>query len=62
MHIPWIISGPGVRQNYDLTLDKDLNVRTYDTFATACYVLGLPVPPDSDGKPVLAAFKERRIA
>lgn len=57
-YIPWIFVGPGVRENYDLTrLGRDYDIATYDTFATACYVLGIPVPDDSDGKPILPAFE-----
>lgn len=59
--IPWIIAGPGVRTNYELTLFADLKIHTEDTFATACYALGLepPIGPDRkpiDGKPVTEAF------
>lgn len=57
-HIPWIISGPGVRKGYDLTRVAELTVNTEDTFATACYVLAIPLPGQSDGKPILAAFEE----
>jgi predicted AlkP superfamily pyrophosphatase or phosphodiesterase len=57
-YIPWIASGPGVRQNYDLTSIVDLEVRTEDTCATACWVLGLPLPGNLDGHPVRAAFIE----
>ncbi|MCC6681848.1 MAG: alkaline phosphatase family protein [Phycisphaeraceae bacterium] len=55
--IPWIIAGPGVKVNHDLTLEPELAVRTYDTFATACAYLGLEVPEDSDGRPVMEAFE-----
>lgn len=55
-HIPWIAAGPGVRKGYDLTQLAELDVRTEDTAATACYLLGLPLPDYLDGKPVLAAF------
>ena len=55
-HIPWIISGPHVRQG-DLTRDATLVINTEDTCATACYLLGLPQLPYFDGKPVLAAFE-----
>ena len=51
-HIPWIAVGPGVRANYDLTLNKDLTINTEDTFATACYVLGIPLPANCVGKAV----------
>lgn len=55
--IPWIISGPGIRRNFDLTLAPSRNVRTEDTFATACAVLGLPLPDGLDGSPVREAFE-----
>lgn len=54
--IPWIIVGPGVRQNFDLTRVGDLQIRTEDTFATACDWLGIDLPKKIDGKPVKAAF------
>jgi arylsulfatase A-like enzyme len=54
--IPWIAAGPGVRPDYDLTQDEDLSVRTEDTFATLCYVLGLTSPKPVDGRPVLPIF------
>ncbi len=55
-HIPWIIVGPGVRKNFDLTQIEALEVRTEDTCATACWLLGLPQMPYFDGHPVLTAF------
>lgn len=55
-YIPWILNGPGVARNRDLTFFRDLTVRTEDTFATACRVLGLKIPPGIDGKPVKEAF------
>jgi arylsulfatase A-like enzyme len=51
-HIPWIAVGPGIRQNLDLTTNGDLVIDTEDTFATACYVLGIPVMRRVDGKPI----------
>ncbi len=51
-HIPWIASGPGVRRNYDLTQDGSLVINTEDTFATACYFLGLRPDGPIDGKPI----------
>jgi len=57
-HIPWIAVGPGVKRGYDLTQIASLEVRTEDTAATVCYLLGLPQQPYFDGKPVLAAFSE----
>ena len=56
-HIPWIAVGPGVRKNFDLTSSASLEVRTEDTCATACYLLGLPQAPYFDGKPVTAALE-----
>ncbi|MBL9214884.1 MAG: alkaline phosphatase family protein [Opitutaceae bacterium] len=54
--IPWIAHGPGVRPGYDLTQQEELQIRTEDTCATVCHVLGLSLLPYFDGKPVLAAF------
>lgn len=56
-NIPWIAAGPGVRAGYDLTQAPGLMLRTEDTCATACYVLGLPIMPYFDGKPVIQAFE-----
>lgn len=56
-HIPWIACGPGVRKNFDLTQSAALEVRTEDTCATACYLLGLPQAPYFDGHPVMMAFE-----
>lgn len=55
-HIPWIVNGPGVRKGFDLTQISALEVRTEDTCATACWLLGLPQQPNFDGKPVFQAF------
>jgi predicted AlkP superfamily pyrophosphatase or phosphodiesterase len=52
MTIPWIIIGPMVPPNHPLTQ----RVSIMDTAATAAYVLGLTLPPDVKGKPVLEAF------
>jgi predicted AlkP superfamily pyrophosphatase or phosphodiesterase len=59
-HIPWIATGPGVKTFYDLTQLAGLEVHTEDTCATACWLLGLPLPDYFDGKPVRAAFAESR--
>jgi len=50
--IPWIVSGPGICRNLDLTMNQDLEVRTEDTFATICYLLGIKPPKPIDGRPV----------
>lgn len=55
-HIPWVLVGPGVRAGFDLTQLADLEVRTEDTCATACWLLGLRQQPYFDGHPVYAAF------
>ena len=52
-HIPWIITGPGIRPGVDLTAYPKTVVDTEDTFATASYLLGLPISPEIDGKPLL---------
>jgi arylsulfatase A-like enzyme len=57
--IPWIVSGPHVRKNFDLTLmGHDVDVQTFDTFSTACAVLGLhaPVTEHMSGRFVEEAF------
>ncbi|MGE5178256.1 MAG: alkaline phosphatase family protein [Bacteroidota bacterium] len=54
--IPWIAAGPGVRPDFDLTSDRGLTIRTEDTFATLCYVLGIAPPRPIDGRPVFQAF------
>lgn len=51
-HIPWIISGPGIRKGFDLTTIRKLNVNTEDTFATTCWLLAIPMEGAIDGKPV----------
>jgi len=52
MIIPWIAWGAGVRPGYAITAP----VTTYDTAATALWLLGVPVPAGFDGKPVTSAF------
>jgi predicted AlkP superfamily pyrophosphatase or phosphodiesterase len=52
--IPWIISGPHVRRDYDLTLSgHQREIQTFDTFATACAVMGLHAPMND---PVIGRF------
>lgn len=58
-HIPWIAVGPSVKKNYDLAFAAAaFEVRTEDTCATACYLLGLPLPEYLDGRPVMPAFEK----
>ena len=51
--IPWIACGPGVREDFDLTLLGDRTIRIEDTFSTACAFLGLDPGSENQGKPVL---------
>ena len=60
-HIPWIASGPGIRKNYDLTLDPTLTVNTEDTFATACFFLGVRPMIKIDGKPIEQVLEQREL-
>ena len=60
-HIPWIAVGPGVRKNYDLTMNRDLVVETYDTFATACAMLDIPVGGKRTGKFVEDILEKREL-
>jgi arylsulfatase A-like enzyme len=60
-HIPWILAGPGIRRNYDLTLTQ-IDINTEDTFATACWLLGAPLTRhDIDGKPIREALENREL-
>jgi predicted AlkP superfamily pyrophosphatase or phosphodiesterase len=59
-HIPWIAAGPGVVRNFDLTQYPALTVNIEDTFATACYFLGIE-PGNVDGKPVLQIRKTEEL-
>lgn len=49
--IPWIAWGRGVRAG-----EVEVPVRTFDTAATALWLLGVPVPADWQGRPVVEAF------
>jgi predicted AlkP superfamily pyrophosphatase or phosphodiesterase len=52
MTIPWIVWGCGVKPDFKI----DKKVTTYDTAATALWLLDIPLPADLDGKPVTDAF------
>lgn len=54
MIIPWVAWGCGVRKGSVLTAP----VNTCDTAATALWLLGVPLAPELDGKPVVSAFLE----
>lgn len=55
LEIPWILSGPGVRRNHELTS----TVSTADTAVTAAYLLKLKTPQSWIGRPVLEAWGRR---
>lgn len=52
MTIPWIVYGPGIKPS---RLGK-INISTTDTAATTLWALGLPIPAEWDGRPVVEAF------
>lgn len=56
MTIPWIVWGKGVAAGKTLATP----INTCDTAATALWLLGLPVPPDWEGRPVVEAFSAGR--
>ena len=56
--IPWIACGPGVREDYVITDPPS----TMDTAATALYALGIPIPPDIEGKPRTDIFAETPLS
>lgn len=53
MTIPWVAWGKGVRRGVVLKEP----ITTYDTAATALWLLGIPIPREWDGKPVKDAFR-----
>jgi predicted AlkP superfamily pyrophosphatase or phosphodiesterase len=55
-YIPWIIAGPGINADSDLTLASDRAIGIEDTCATACAVLGITTNTELDGKPVEQAW------
>ena len=58
IEIPWILSGPGVAQGFEI---KD-PVNTYDTAATVAHVLGLKPPGCWIARPVRSAFADASAA
>jgi predicted AlkP superfamily pyrophosphatase or phosphodiesterase len=52
MTIPWLVWGEGVRSGHTIARP----VTTFDTAATALWLLGIPIPEDFDGMPVEEAF------
>jgi predicted AlkP superfamily pyrophosphatase or phosphodiesterase len=53
MIIPWIAWGRGVKHGFEITAP----VKTYDTAATALWLLGISCPESLDGQPVASAFE-----
>lgn len=53
MTIPWVVWGEHVRKGFTIQAP----VVTYDTAATALWLLGAPHPKDMDGYPVVSAFE-----
>jgi predicted AlkP superfamily pyrophosphatase or phosphodiesterase len=53
MNIPWIVWGANVKHGFAITAP----VVTYDTAATALWLLGVPRPKNLDGFPVSSAFE-----
>ncbi len=54
MNIPWIAWGKGVKKGFTITAP----ITTYDTSATALWLLDVPLPDTFDGKPVTQAFEK----
>jgi arylsulfatase A-like enzyme len=52
MTIPWIITGPGIRRDYEISSE----VQVFDTAVTVAWALGLPLPPEWEGEPIVEAF------
>lgn len=55
-HVPWIVAGPGVRRDFDLTRVAGLEVNTLDSFPTLCAHLRLKPGQHVEGKVVSAIF------
>lgn len=55
--IPWIIWGPNVE-----TGRIAARIDTFDTAATALWILGVPVPNRWEGRPVATAFRPAAVA
>ena len=60
--IPWIAVGPGIRRGVDLTTYPKLEINTEDTFATVCWLPGIPVDPKNlDGKPMVEILDRKEF-
>ncbi|MDB6078426.1 MAG: phosphodiesterase, partial [Akkermansiaceae bacterium] len=51
--IPWVVWGKGVKPGFTI----HAAVVQYDTAATALWLLGVPIPEDFWGRPVISAFE-----
>ncbi|AKC83267.1 phosphodiesterase [Verrucomicrobia bacterium IMCC26134] len=51
--IPWVVWGKGVKSGFTVTAP----VVQYDTAATALWLLGVPLPENFWGRPVISAFE-----
>jgi arylsulfatase A-like enzyme len=61
-HIPWIAVGPGIRQNLDLTTYPKLEINTEDTFATVCWIMGIPINTKVvEGKPIIEIVQQTEL-
>jgi predicted AlkP superfamily pyrophosphatase or phosphodiesterase len=60
-HIPWIANGPGIRQGYDLTMNRELVVDVYDTFNCVCKLLDIPVTRKVNGKFIEDILEQREL-
>lgn len=59
--VPWIVCGPRVKKNLDLTRYRELTVNVCDTFATVCYLLKIPIESGLDGRPVLQIIDREEV-
>jgi arylsulfatase A-like enzyme len=50
--IPWLVAGPGIRSGYEI----ERKVRVYDTAPTVAWGLGLSLPVQWEGEPIMEAF------
>lgn len=58
-HIPWICVGPGIAPGVDLTKYRELTINTEDTYATACWLMGLEPGEKIDGKAIKEVLADR---
>jgi len=56
--IPWIIAGPGLLQDFDLTRVLERPVQIQDMFATVCALVGIPPGDTFEGRPILEVIAE----